>query len=176
MSRSKVVAVKSKRKHRPRPTPRWLTREDGLNAIAQRRTLLVLSVLSGEVPVTDAVEKAGISRMTYYQLETRALAAMVEALSPSAPGRPPAVTHEAKIAELEGKVKALEQEKRRAERLLYVTRKLVRPGKLTTGTGRPAKDRSSKPSSASGSTSSGTSMSSSSHPPSTPTPVGGTGP
>jgi hypothetical protein len=92
---------------------------------------MILSVISGEKPVTDAVAESGMSRMTYYQLETKALAAMVAALSPSAPGRPPAVTEAARIRELEEKVKTLEQEKRRAERLLYVTRKLVRPGKLT---------------------------------------------
>jgi hypothetical protein len=45
-----------------------------------------------------------------------------------------------RIAELEAKVKKLEQAKRRGERLLLLTRKLVKPGKMTTG----ARGRSSK--------------------------------
>ena len=107
--------------------------------MARRRALMILSVLSGEKPVTDAVAESGMSRMTYYQLESKALAAMVAALSPSAPGRPPAATEAAKVRELEEKVKTLEQEKRRAERLLYVTRKLVRPGKRVFPRGKGTK-------------------------------------
>ena len=33
----------------------------------------MLSVLSGEKPVTDAITEAGISRQLYYQLEEKAL-------------------------------------------------------------------------------------------------------
>jgi hypothetical protein len=90
---------------------------------------MVLSVLSGEKPVTEAIEEGGISRGTYYQLETRALNAMLRALSPTA-------TEESleegspvrRIVQLEEKVKKLEQVRRRSERLLVLTRKVVKGG------------------------------------------------
>jgi len=69
-----------RRKNRARPTPRWLARSADLDPIARVRCLMVLSVLSGEKPVTDAITEAGISRGRYYQLETRALSAMLRAL------------------------------------------------------------------------------------------------
>jgi len=47
-----------------------------------------------------------------------------------------------RIAELEAKVRQLEQDKRRTDRLLYLTRKVVKLGPLSTGArGRPSKAR-----------------------------------
>ena len=132
----------SKRRRRARPTPRWLKAPaaDGAEAVAQRRTLLVLSVLSGEQPVTDAIEATGVSRQLYYQLEERALKAMMRALLPSAEGREEVETSLAgQVTALQARVKQLETEKRRAERLLLLTRKLVRPGPVKTAAGRPRK-------------------------------------
>ena len=124
------------RKHQSRPTPRWLKKKGELDEIAQRRTLMVLQVLSGEKPVTDAVEEAQISRGFYYQLEDRALKAILEAMEPGAqPGRPVEAT--TRILQLEEKVKDLETDKRRLERMLLMTRKVLKPGPLTTGRGRP---------------------------------------
>jgi hypothetical protein len=106
---------------------------------------MVLAVLSGETPVTDAIASSGISRQLYYQLEERALKAMLKALTPgneTAPitGVDPASVR--RIADLEAKVKHLEQDKRRTDRLLYLTRKVVKAGPLTTGgRGRPPKAR-----------------------------------
>lgn len=128
----------ARRKRRPRPTPRWLKLPgtDGPEAVAQRRCLLVLSVLSGEQPVTDAIEKTGVSRQLYYQLEERALKAMVRALLPSAEGREEVETSLAgQVTTLQARVAQLETEKRRAERLLFLTRKLVRPGPVKVGKG-----------------------------------------
>jgi hypothetical protein len=131
-----------RRRHRSRPMPRWLKKAEGVDAVAQRRVLLVLSVLSGETPVTDAVEAAGISRPLYYQLETRALEAMLRALTPGAEETEVGLAAGAsRLAELESRLKRAEQHKRRAERLLLLTRKLVKPGTLTTGRGRPPKSR-----------------------------------
>ena len=109
--------------------------------MAQRRCLLVLSVLSGEVPVTDAIGAAGISRPLYYQLEERALSAMLRALGPSTEDSQEAQAQSLarEVESLKGRVKQLEAEKRRAERLLFLTRKLMKPGPLTTGRGRPRK-------------------------------------
>ncbi len=125
-----------RRKLRPRPVPKWLLKSEQLDAIARSRCLLVLSVLSGETPVTEAITKANISRGTYYQLEDKALKAMLAVLNPLASttdqGTADLSAAACRIAELEDKVKRLEQETRRAERLLYLTRKSLK-APVTTG-------------------------------------------
>lgn len=136
------VAGPRPRKHRSRPTPKWLLQKQELDEIARRRTLMLLSVLSGEKPVTDAIAEAQISRGHYYQLEERALEAVLEAMEPGAsPGRPPDTS--TRLLQLEGKVRQLEVEKRRLERLLQTTRKLLRPGPLKTNRGGPGRPRKS---------------------------------
>src|SRR5262245_47840798 len=101
------------RRRRARPVPRWLTGNAELDAVAQRRCLMVLSVLSGEKPVTTVVEELGISRGLYYQLETRAVLAMLSALTPGAEAA--TSTSEASPAQrvqaLEEKVARLEKDK-----------------------------------------------------------------
>lgn len=128
---------RTSRKHRPRPLPKWLMNTTQLEAIARSRCLLVLSVLSGETPVTDAVNRAKISRATYYHLETRALRAMLTALNPLAGNVDPTgaadlAAASARIAQLQMQVKRLEQEKRRSQRLWLMMRKSVR-APVTTG-------------------------------------------
>jgi len=141
--RKQAVAVSKRRRHRPRPTPKWLLEKKELDEIAKRRTLMILDVLSGAEPVTDAIEKAQISRPHYYQLEERALQAILEAMEPGAsPGRPPETT--TRLLQLEGKVKDLEADKRRLERLLTMTRKVLRPGPWKTGRGRPSSAKAGK--------------------------------
>src|SRR5919109_426427 len=119
-----------RRKHRRRPTPRWLASAPDLDAIARSRCLMVLSVLSGETPVSDAIAQAKISRQTYYHLETKALRAMLVALNPlassSQDGSADLSAATARIGSLEEQVKRLEQEKRRSQRLLFLTRKSMR--------------------------------------------------
>ena len=132
-SESKPVRT---RKHRSRPVPKWIKEKQELDEMARRRCLLILSVLSGEKPVSDAIAESGLSRNTYYQLEEKALDAMLAALGPTPPGRQP--DRSAEVAALQAKVAKLEEEKRRAERLLLLTRKVVRTGRLTLpGRGRP---------------------------------------
>lgn len=130
------------RKHRRRPIPGWLKGSE-LDAIARARCLMVLSVLSGETPVTDAIGAAKISRATYYQLETRALHAMLAALNPlastSQTGAADLAAAAARIETLEGQVSRLEQEKRRTQRLLLLTRKSIRAPVTTGRRGRPPK-------------------------------------
>ena len=115
-----------RRRRRRRPVPKWLKAKE-LDQIARSRCLMVLSVLSGETPVTDAIRQAKISRGTYYQLETRALEAMLVALNPLASraetGAADLSAATARIGELEAQVKALEQDRRRGRRLLLLTRK-----------------------------------------------------
>jgi len=133
-------AATRRRPLRSRPTPKWLLDKKDLNAIAQRRCLVVLAVLSGEEAVTEAIAELAISRGTYYQWEERALWAMLSAL---APGSEPATAGgpSARVAELEARVATLEREKRRSERLLLLTRKVVKAGPVTTGAGRPPRSR-----------------------------------
>lgn len=126
-------AAAKPRKHRPRATPKWLTDSSGLEAMARSRCLMLLSVLSGETPVTDAIAKAKISRGTYYQLETRALNAILAAMNPlaaSATSERSAASE--RIVALEAQLKRSEQERRRTQRLLLLTRKSIR-APLTTG-------------------------------------------
>ena len=150
--------VDPRRQKRARPTPSWLMEQADLDEIARRRCLMVLRVLSGELPVTDAIQEAKVSRGTYYKLETAALKAMLTALAPGAGADISAAADGAhkKIAELEEKVKKLEQEKRRSDRLWLLTKKLVPKGPLKTAPGRPpgSKNRSSTKSGTSSSTSS----------------------
>jgi hypothetical protein len=138
-----------RRRHRARPTPRWLLRTSDLDEMARRRCLMVLSVLSGEAPVTDVVEQHKISRMTYYKLESRALAGMLSALLPGAESNP-ASSSAARIQQLEEKVARLEKDKRRTERLLFMTRRVLKPGALTMGTGPKTKRRASLSSTSAG--------------------------
>lgn len=130
---------KRRRTTRARPTPRWIQEpQEDLDAIGQRRCLMVLSVLSGERPVTEVIDEAQMSRPLYYQLEKKALLAMLTALTPGAAEDDdrPGMT---RMRALEEKVERLEREKRRAERLLFMTRKVIKPGPLKTSRGRPPK-------------------------------------
>jgi hypothetical protein len=119
------------RKNRSRPTPKWLLAGKDLDRLAKARCLMVLSVLSGETPVTEAIRLAGVSRGTYYQLETRALNGMLRALLPGVKEEGESASPVRRIVELEAKVKTLERARRRSERLLALTRKVVRGSGVT---------------------------------------------
>lgn len=135
-------ATDRRRKPRPHPTPKWLVEQRGLDEMAQRRCLMVLSVLSGETPVTEAIASAKISRGTYYELETRALNGMLRALTPGvSPEETASAGATRRVQELEQRVVRLEQEKRRVERLLFVTRKLMKRGPIKAAPGRPSRGR-----------------------------------
>ena len=134
---------KRTRRHRARPLPSQLSAKD-LDAITKRRCLMLLDVLSGRVPVTDAIANGKISRGTYYQLETKAIAAMMAAVSPAASDGGDATTKSKQVQELEAKVRKLEMEKRRLEHLLVLATKVVQQSPLTTGRGRPSKRRSTR--------------------------------
>ena len=130
-----------RRKHRARPLPKWVKRSTEIDAVARSRCLLVLSVLSGETPVSDAIAQAKISRGTYYHLETRALNAMLAALNPMASsasdGSADLSAAAQRIEQLEATVKRLEQDHRRAQRLLLLSRKSLRVPIAGPRRGRP---------------------------------------
>jgi hypothetical protein len=121
-----------RREPRRRGVPRWLTGRKDLDQVAQRRALLILSVLSGHTPVTTAIAEHGISRPLYYQLETKALVGMMRALVPgaNAASSPDDATPMQQIVELEEKVARLEQENRRLDRLLFFAKKVLPAGPL----------------------------------------------
>ena len=124
------------KQRKTRARRKWLSPSDELNAMAQRRTVMVLSVLSGEKTVGEAVKEGQISRGHYYLLEKRALRAMLEALAPmGTQGRPPEASQQ--IHALQKRVQQLSVEKRRAERLLEATRRLIPRGSIRAGPGRP---------------------------------------
>lgn len=130
------TAVVTRRKPRRRAMPKWLANSEGLDAIARSRCLMVLSVLSGEKTVSDVIAETRISRGTYYQLETRALSAMLTGLNPLGPASQKDALElsqaQARIEALQGRVEQLEQDKRRTQRLLLLTRKSIR-APVTTG-------------------------------------------
>jgi hypothetical protein len=128
--KEKTVRRRGPRGPRGRGVPRWLSGRTDLDQIAQRRTLLILSVLSGQTPVTTAIAEHGISRPLYYQLETKALIGMMRALIPGATtsANPDEATPMRQISELTEKVTRLEQENRRLERLLFFAKKVLPEG------------------------------------------------
>lgn len=161
-SRTKPPVAKPNRRRAPRRrgVPRWLTGRTDLDQVAQRRTLLILSVLSGHTPVTTAIAEHGISRPLYYQLETKALVGMMRALIPGthAAASPDDATPTRQLAELEAKLARLEQENRRLERLLFFARKVIpagpvampekrgrKPGRRSTTAGRAPSPGSTQP-------------------------------
>ena len=132
----------SRRRRTTGRKPRWIFDAKDLDLIAKRRCLMVLSVLSGEKSVEEASREADITSPLYYQLEKKALTAMLASLVPGATkdGSPAPV-----LAQMEAKIQALEKTKRRLERLLFLTRMTVKPGPMTHGKrGRPRTRPASK--------------------------------
>ena len=125
------MSKRVRRRERARPVPKWLLTNEELDKVAKARCLMILSVLAGELPVSQAIIEANISRPTYYQLETRALNAMLAAVHPAKsprPGRPEAKADaSSQIAALEKKLQTAERLKRRAERMVSVMRKVMQP-------------------------------------------------
>src|SRR5205814_5499675 len=124
----------ARRKHRARPTPRWLLQRQELDEVAKRRCLMVLEVLSGAKPVTDVIGDGQMSRATYYKLEERALGGMLRALSPTAgpDGADGQALAEAlaRVEELEGKLAKAEQDRRRSDKPYGMARQRVQVGPL----------------------------------------------
>ena len=116
--------------------------------------------------MTEAIKTAGISRGTYYQLETRALSAMLRALGPWRARRGWRRARVRQIAALEAKVKELEQAGRRSQRLLLMTRRVIESREKRIGSTRAG--RGPSPSSRE--------KASTPRPASTPTPAGAGGP
>jgi transposase len=84
-------------------------------AAARQRAQLIVQVQSGQITAQQAAAQMRVSRKTYYKWEKRALAAMVQALSPPPSGRPPSpgdpekTQLQTQTSELQQKVQVLEQ-------------------------------------------------------------------
>jgi hypothetical protein len=141
----KAEAAKKLQRHRrtSHSLPLWLMQPSEQQAIAQRRTLMILSVLAGQKSVQEVIEEEQVSRTFYYQLEDRGLAGMMQALSPRVEG----VTNEHRelmqareqVRLLGERVKSLTQRKRSAERLLRLLIRSNHARVRTERRGRPRK-------------------------------------
>jgi transposase InsO family protein/transposase len=76
---------------------------------ARQRLEVILKVRSGQMTASEGATLLGVSRKTYYEWETRALEAMLQALEDGQPGRPPNPVDPERES-LRKKVSELEQE------------------------------------------------------------------
>ena len=145
-----TVATKPRKLQRHRRSthnlPLWLMQPNEQQAIARSRALMILAVLAGQKTVHEVILEQKVSRALYYQLEDRALAGMLSALSPrvtevSSEHRQLAQAR-VQIRALGARVKLLTQRKRSAERLLRLLIKSNRARVTTARRGRPRKDLS----------------------------------
>jgi len=104
---------------------------------ARQVAVAVLGALSGETGVTEAAELIGVSLSRYYQLETRALEGLLQAVEPR--GKGPQMTPEREIKALEAEKKALEKELRRHQTLLRAAHRTVGLGGRRKGGGSSTK-------------------------------------
>lgn len=138
-----AVVVKSG-PHRTQPyLPKWLKRPSEQQQMARARCLMILSVLSGQRSVAQASCEAKISRALYYQLESRALRGMLQALDP-VPTLSPSEREEltrarGQMRALSAQVHELRQCKVSAERLLRLVLKTSQAPVNTARRGRPPK-------------------------------------
>jgi hypothetical protein len=140
-------AEKARKLQRHRRTshnlPLWLMQPSEQQAIAQRRTLMILSVLAGQKSVQEVIEEERVSRTFYYQLEDRGLQGMLKALSPRVEGmtseHQELIQMRERLRRMSEQVKSLTQRKRSAERLLRLLIKSNHARVITERRGRPRK-------------------------------------
>ena len=82
---------------------------------ARRIAAVVLEVLAGVLGTSEAAQILGMAPPRYYVLETRAMQGLIDALEPKPRGRKK--TEASRIKDLEGEIKRLTRELRRAQSL-----------------------------------------------------------
>lgn len=92
-------------------------------ARATERGRIFLAASVGEMPVTEACEKLGITRQRFYELEERAVDGFLRALEPKPSGRPSKPTDPA--APWQKKIEHLEKENQKLWLYVKVLRKLA---------------------------------------------------
>jgi hypothetical protein len=85
----------------------------------RQRASVIMRVRSGELTAKDGARLLGVSRKTYYELENRALHAMMEAMEERPAGRP-ALPVDAEKEELRKRVVALEHQLTMAKKTVEV--------------------------------------------------------
>lgn len=90
---------------------------------AKASLLVILETLSGACTTGEAAERLQVSLSRYYQLETRALQGMLQALEPRPRG--PRKTKDGEIRALKARTKEVERELRRATSLLRAATRSV---------------------------------------------------
>jgi hypothetical protein len=113
----------------------------GLTGSQRARTAVaaILEAFSGEIGVSEAAELLGVSLSRYYQLESRALAAMLQAMEPRKRGLQKTPARE--IQALRAQKRALEQELRRHQSLLRAANRSLG---LVSGRGKKASSKVKK--------------------------------
>lgn len=102
-------------------------------SIPENRAALVRAILdvqAGATTVTAAAEKLGMSRVHFQTLMNRGLTAMVEAVAPQPPGRPPKPAREAELeqqlAEVKGELSRLKTTHEISDRLMKLAGEVIR--------------------------------------------------
>lgn len=91
---------------------------------ARRLAAIVLEAWSGACGPVEAAGKMGVALMRYYQLESRALQALIQALEPRPRGR---------AASVQGSMRRDDKERQRLERELYRYQALYRSAARSLG-------------------------------------------
>ena len=96
---------------------------------SEQRAALILQVRSGQLTVEQAARQMGISRQRYYQLEQRALQAMLSALEDQPKGRPKGEsdpekeTLQSRVTELEEQVQLFQEREELRELIMAAGKK-----------------------------------------------------
>ena len=78
----------------------------------KQRLVTICEVQAGSISATEAAERLGVSRKTFYEYMDAFVKAAAEALTPGDPGRP-------KLSDEKRRIRQLEAEKKRLENELY---------------------------------------------------------
>ncbi len=92
------------------------------------RSRIFLAASIGEIPVTEACQKLGITRQRFYELEDRAVLGFLEALAPRKAGRPRKTTDP--TTGIRGELEELRRENKKLWLYIKVLQKLagIEPG------------------------------------------------
>jgi hypothetical protein len=105
------------------------------------RSRIFLAASVGEIPVTEACQKLGITRQRFYELEDRAVIGFLEALAPKKAGRPKKNTDP--TTQIRQELEDLRRENKKLWLYIKVLQKLAgipdrgkKPGRRKAPTGR----------------------------------------
>lgn len=98
------------------------------------RSRVFLAASIGEIPVTEACAKLGITRQRFYELEDRAVLGFLDALAPRKAGRPR--KHVDPTAGIRGEIEELRRENKKLWLYIKVLQKLAGIGERGKKSGR----------------------------------------